>query len=648
MATTIADVGRRVEEAAHMAREAVRKAELSDQRMVNLTAAAERIGSVVQLIAAIARQTNLLALNATIESARAGDRGGRRHRQPCRRPHERKLGNQTKDDIDKEPREERSCGRSQTSLCNRTRFHPVIGYVAPIEMELKAAQPCPLFRGKITQEVSFKSGQNGSIERAIASRLAAEAKLVGPGSTVPFASETSMRALKSLALNRPSVLPWSGRVKARQLAPRASFQAIPVSYRKGPLVLPPAQFEFSELRCVAQSVRALVGSAPCPILTRRILSNCGTIIERLKVHKQAHSSRARNRSPTVDLQGGGSMIYPRRRSMAQARSDLLNPAVAPQVGTRAPCVREVSSGAATEVAEPRKEVRSRHMRLAPQWRGTREGAGSRRIGNPSPASVAEEEGRGSTVRLRRTLKVQSRERIPEVQMSLTRPLGRSRARDISAFSDVAVHRSNQLQGPDAAEFLQRAATDFVARFVPQLRENVRSLWDYARTCNEVSKDAAGEAGRDACKAVAAQVSRLDKALMNRMGDPRALSLLAVSFGRHRRQPKCRDGIVSIAKYCSDGERAVQDVEIQSLALLATGFSKWPAEKECFQATTAIAREVCTRGRLSDYSWQHLASFVNCFSKWPGGEETGEPQKRSPVKSFSADCPALMSRSWQTW
>ncbi|WP_409190193.1 methyl-accepting chemotaxis protein [Bradyrhizobium sp. RDM4] len=75
MAATIADVDRRVEEVANMAREAVRKAELSDQRMVNLTAAAERIGSVVQLIAAIARQTNLLALNATIEAARAGDRG---------------------------------------------------------------------------------------------------------------------------------------------------------------------------------------------------------------------------------------------------------------------------------------------------------------------------------------------------------------------------------------------------------------------------------------------------------------------------------------------------------------------------------------------------------------------------------------------
>jgi hypothetical protein len=63
----------------------------------------------------------------------------KRHYQPCRPPHERKLGDQTKDDADKEPHEERSCGRSQTLLYNRTRRHSAIGYISPIEMELKAA-----------------------------------------------------------------------------------------------------------------------------------------------------------------------------------------------------------------------------------------------------------------------------------------------------------------------------------------------------------------------------------------------------------------------------------------------------------------------------------------------------------------------------
>lgn len=55
-----------------MAHQAVRKAEVSDWRIARLATAAERIGSVVRLIAAIAQQTNLLALNPTIEAARVG------------------------------------------------------------------------------------------------------------------------------------------------------------------------------------------------------------------------------------------------------------------------------------------------------------------------------------------------------------------------------------------------------------------------------------------------------------------------------------------------------------------------------------------------------------------------------------------------
>jgi hypothetical protein len=39
--------------------------------------------------------------------------------QPFRPFHKRKLGDQTKDDIDKEPREERSCGRSQSLVYNQ-------------------------------------------------------------------------------------------------------------------------------------------------------------------------------------------------------------------------------------------------------------------------------------------------------------------------------------------------------------------------------------------------------------------------------------------------------------------------------------------------------------------------------------------------
>src|SRR5438034_6073891 len=55
----------------------------------------------------------------------------KRHHQPCRRPHECKLGDQTKDDADKEPHEERSCGRSQTSFYNEARTHLSINKDAP-------------------------------------------------------------------------------------------------------------------------------------------------------------------------------------------------------------------------------------------------------------------------------------------------------------------------------------------------------------------------------------------------------------------------------------------------------------------------------------------------------------------------------------
>src|SRR6266702_5683803 len=62
---------------------------------------------------------------------------GKRHHQPCRPFHERKLGDQTKDDIDKEPREERSCGRSQTLLYNSVRTHRSLNKDAPVSRPLQ-------------------------------------------------------------------------------------------------------------------------------------------------------------------------------------------------------------------------------------------------------------------------------------------------------------------------------------------------------------------------------------------------------------------------------------------------------------------------------------------------------------------------------
>jgi methyl-accepting chemotaxis protein len=75
MTSSIAEIGRQVQNSSRIAAEAVVQAEKTDARMNQLSAAAGRIGDVIKLITAIAEQTNLLALNATIEAARAGEAG---------------------------------------------------------------------------------------------------------------------------------------------------------------------------------------------------------------------------------------------------------------------------------------------------------------------------------------------------------------------------------------------------------------------------------------------------------------------------------------------------------------------------------------------------------------------------------------------
>jgi methyl-accepting chemotaxis protein len=75
LASSIAEIGRQVSDAAKAAGEAVDEAKATNETVAGLVAAAQKIGDVVQLINDIASQTNLLALNATIEAARAGEAG---------------------------------------------------------------------------------------------------------------------------------------------------------------------------------------------------------------------------------------------------------------------------------------------------------------------------------------------------------------------------------------------------------------------------------------------------------------------------------------------------------------------------------------------------------------------------------------------
>ena len=75
MAESIGLVSGHAQESLDVARQAVEQAAATDGTVRGLSAAADRVGSVLELIAGIAAQTNLLALNATIEAARAGDAG---------------------------------------------------------------------------------------------------------------------------------------------------------------------------------------------------------------------------------------------------------------------------------------------------------------------------------------------------------------------------------------------------------------------------------------------------------------------------------------------------------------------------------------------------------------------------------------------
>ncbi len=75
MSASVDEIRRQVARASLAGQAAMERSTATDVKVAGLADAANRIGSVVHLIADIAGRTNLLALNATIEAARAGDAG---------------------------------------------------------------------------------------------------------------------------------------------------------------------------------------------------------------------------------------------------------------------------------------------------------------------------------------------------------------------------------------------------------------------------------------------------------------------------------------------------------------------------------------------------------------------------------------------
>nr|WP_245372420.1 hypothetical protein [Rhizobium leguminosarum] len=117
-----------------------------------------------------------------------------------------------------------------------------------------------------------------------------------------------------------------------------------------------------------------------------------------------------------------------------------------------------------------------------------------------------------------------------------------------------VDHDKRLQGAGDgihAAFLQKAAAQFRSQFVTRFEEDIHrgKSWGYATACNAVSREAGGQEGVEACKAMAARVSQLRDALHK--VDPKALSLFAASFGRHPQSKTCRNGTISIAEFCRD-------------------------------------------------------------------------------------------------
>jgi methyl-accepting chemotaxis protein len=75
LAASIREISSQVQRSVMVSSRATGETQRTSELIAGLSSAAEKIGTIVQLIQAIASQTNLLALNATIEAARAGDAG---------------------------------------------------------------------------------------------------------------------------------------------------------------------------------------------------------------------------------------------------------------------------------------------------------------------------------------------------------------------------------------------------------------------------------------------------------------------------------------------------------------------------------------------------------------------------------------------
>ena len=194
LSNAISEVTEQISLSAALTEESRAASEQTDVQMKNLSEAANRIGSVMELIQEIAEQTNLLALNATIEAARAGEAG---KGFAVVASEVKDLANQTakatgeiSDHVNRVQEETKTAAEAMTGIANK------IGEINQVTSAVSAAVE---EQSSATQEISRSAEETAEMNRNVSSsvdtvRTAAEQTGTAADQVLSSAEELSKTA----------------------------------------------------------------------------------------------------------------------------------------------------------------------------------------------------------------------------------------------------------------------------------------------------------------------------------------------------------------------------------------------------------------------------------------------------------------------